>query len=171
MSLLDIVSTKKKAIVDQWYQRILATYPDPAARFLQQVDDAFANPVGHTIYQALDRLVEGFIQGDTSPEAMGAPLDAIIRIRAIQEFPPSEALAFIFQGKRIFKAVLAPEIQAGEADWEPLYAWLDSLALSGFDIYMQCRQQVYDLKVKEVKNRVGRLLERAELARREPVSR
>jgi hypothetical protein len=31
------------------------------------------------------------------------------------------------------------------------------------DIYTKCREKLYELRVKEVKNRVGRLIERANM--------
>lgn len=164
MNLLDIASTKKRSIVDKWYGQIIATYPEPTARFLEGEQDAFANPVGHTIYRALEGLVEGFFQGEAGSEAISAHLDSIIRIRAVQELSPSEALTFIFQGKQIFKEELAQEISAQKIAPERLEAWIDGLALDAFDLYMQCRQQVYELRIKEVKNRVSRLLERARLS-------
>jgi hypothetical protein len=40
---------------------------------------------------------------------------------------------------------------------------MDQVILLAFDIYTQCRQKISDIKVNEVRNQVGRLLERANL--------
>jgi hypothetical protein len=40
---------------------------------------------------------------------------------------------------------------------------IDDIALLAFDIYSQCRQKIYEIRVNEVKNQLGRLLKRANL--------
>jgi hypothetical protein len=45
---------------------------------------------------------------------------------------------------------------------------IDAAALLAFDVYSQCRQQIYDIRVKEVRNEYGRLLERANLIKEIP---
>jgi hypothetical protein len=40
---------------------------------------------------------------------------------------------------------------------------VDDLALFAFDIYMKCREKIYDLKAQEVKNATFRLLQQAKL--------
>ena len=38
---------------------------------------------------------------------------------------------------------------------------IDDLALLAFDIYMKCREKLYDIRANEAKNQVSRLLQRA----------
>jgi len=40
---------------------------------------------------------------------------------------------------------------------------IDSLALLSLDIYAKCREKLYEMRIKEVKNVQKRLLERAEM--------
>jgi hypothetical protein len=40
---------------------------------------------------------------------------------------------------------------------------IDDLALYAFDIYMKCREKIYELKANEAKNATFRLLQRAKL--------
>ena len=40
---------------------------------------------------------------------------------------------------------------------------IDEIALLAFDVYSACRQKISDIRVNEVKNQVGKLLERANL--------
>ena len=40
---------------------------------------------------------------------------------------------------------------------------IDDIALLAFDIYSQCRQKIYEIRVNEVKNQLGSLLKRANL--------
>jgi len=38
---------------------------------------------------------------------------------------------------------------------------IDGLALMAFNIYMQCRETLFDVRVNEIRSRVSRILERA----------
>jgi hypothetical protein len=40
---------------------------------------------------------------------------------------------------------------------------IDAMGLMSLDIYSQCREKLYQMRVKEVKNSVGRLIERANM--------
>jgi hypothetical protein len=67
------------------------------------------------------------------------------------------------------KNVIRGEIEAGEPvaaeELLNLESRIDALALISFDIYMTCREKIYELKANEVKNMTFRLLQRAKLVR------
>ncbi|PRR73623.1 RsbRD N-terminal domain-containing protein [Neomoorella humiferrea] len=156
-----VLRNRKREIVQKWYQAVLASYPAETARFLREEKDPFANPVGNTIYEGLTELYEAVV-GEIEGERLKACLDEIIRIRAVQEFLPSQALAFIFQ----LKPILEEELHAysGKNDaLKELEARLETVALLAFDVYMQCREQLWKIRVEEFKNRTARLLQRANL--------
>nr|WP_277998815.1 RsbRD N-terminal domain-containing protein [Moorella sulfitireducens] len=156
------MTRKKRVIVDKWFEKILETYPADTARFLREKEDPFGNPVGTTIYRGLEGLYEELCTGMDIAKVK-ACLDGIIRIRAVQDFTPSQAVAFIFHIKDVLKGELAGEIQEKGLSLEDLEDRLEELALLTFDIYMQCREQLWEIKVKEIKNRTSRLLQRANL--------
>jgi hypothetical protein len=90
----------------------------------------------------------------------------MIRIRAVQDFTPSQAVAFIFEVKKVVRKELASEILHDPHMREELAAWdsaVDDLVLFAFDIYMQCREKIYDLKANEARNLTFRLLQKAKL--------
>jgi len=165
----DIFESRKEAIVGKWCQVMLASYPPETARFLKEERNQFANPVGTTIYRGLEGLYEEILRGkEGDGEKVRACLDSIIRIRAIQDFSPSQALVFIFQLKQVIRQELAGAARGKSFSLQELEDRLDNLALLAFDIYMQCREQLYDLRVKEFKNRTARLLQRANLSENLP---
>ena len=88
-----------------------------------------------------------------------------MRIRAVQDFTPSQALSFIFPLKRIIREELCVEIAEKQLSDEmlSLESAIDNLALSAFDIYMKCREKIYDIKANEVKRSTFRLLQMANL--------
>ncbi len=120
----------------------MQSYPSAALPFLAGQDDPFRNPVGHTLRQSLTSLFEQ-LQGDMDANGIAPALDAIIRIRAVQDLTPSQAVEFLFLLKPIMRE-LAPE-----QDQVRLADRIDRLALMAFDKYMQCREQVAEVRWSE----------------------
>ena len=164
MNVENFLSQKKSTILKKWLDQILDTYPDDAKRFLKEQKDPFANPVGSTISKEIHHLYDQFLKG-VDPEKISPILDRIIRIRAIQDFSPSQAIAFIF----ILKGIIRDEFKPGSEEgptWDDLVVIenrIDQMALLGFDIYMKCREKLYEIRANEAKNQVSGLLRRAGL--------
>jgi hypothetical protein len=161
-------SERRAAIVQRWRELVLETYPPDASRFFQGEQDPFANPVGAAISQALAGLYDELRLGAPA-ERLSPLLDDIIRIRAVQDFSPSQAVGFVF----LLKAALREQL-AGEKQDQPLLrqelaefdSRIDALALLAFDIYQQCREQIFDIRVREAKSRsesAGRARERGKV--------
>ncbi|RJP67667.1 MAG: hypothetical protein C4532_14220 [Candidatus Abyssobacteria bacterium SURF_17] len=165
MKLHDLLLQKRPAILEKWFQAALETYPADTSRFLRREKDRFANPVGHAISYGMEGLLDQLFDGNDSAK-VSSLLDDIVRIRAVQDFSPSQAIGFIFTLKRIIRDVLQSEIRSGNASAEELFALearIDSMALASFDIYMGCRETIYELKATQVKNATLKLLERTNL--------
>lgn len=148
----------------RWFDTILETYPTDTQRFLQRQKDQFTNPVAHRISEGVEGLFDALLQGIDSNE-VSSFLDRIIRIRAVQDFSPSQAMAFIFLLKMVIREELKSEIRENRVSEELLKfeSRIDNLALLAFDIYMKCREQVYELRVSETKRMLYGLLKKANL--------
>lgn len=171
MDLNSLLKEKKSAFLRRWFNLIVETYPDESTRFLKHQKDRFANPVGHSLSQALDRLYEEVVSGVDAQRAAPA-LDQIIRIRAIQNFSPSQAVAFVFFLKTVVREALEEEIRQSGIKEELLVmeTRIDQLALLAFDQYMGCREKLYDLKANELRRQTYRLLQRAKIIGEPPAS-
>lgn len=162
MSSVKSLATKKKEILKSWFQATVNSYPADTARFLQGQNDPFANPVGKTTYESLDALVEALIQ-DAGREAMAAALDPILRIRAVQSFSPSAATSFVFSLKSIVRKHLPGAGGESAAMFERLDRRIDEMALTAFDIYVACREKIFELKATESRRQFFGSLKRAGL--------
>ncbi len=162
MKLTKLLAQKKAPIVGRWLDLIFETYPDDAQRFLTKQKDRFANPVGTTISKEIENLYDELIEG-LEPDRVSPLLDRIIRIRAIQDFSPSQALNFVFLLKKAIKKETSNEILEDNLseDLAIMESRIDDLALLAFDIYMNCREKLYDIRANEAKNQVSRLLQQA----------
>jgi hypothetical protein len=164
MNLKTHLMGKKTAILKKWFDAIADTYPGDTADFLKNKKAQFTNPVGYNIAEGIEGLFDALLQG-MIPDTVSGFLDAIVRIRAIQDFPPSEALSFIFQLKKVVRQELGEVLRNRElADELTVFeSAIDDLALFSFDIYMKCREKIYELKANEAKNMTFRLLQKARL--------
>ena len=142
------VLRKRGEVLDRWFQAVAATYPQETAVFLRREQDHFGNPVGHAVRMALALLFDGLAAGRPAAELAPA-LDGLVRIRAVQEFSPAAAVAFVFDLKPILRGE-CPAIT--EAERTELEAAIDRLALQAFDVYMQCRETLFQIRVREIKD-------------------
>ncbi|MGC8605690.1 MAG: RsbRD N-terminal domain-containing protein, partial [Desulfomonilaceae bacterium] len=76
----------------------------------------------------------------------------------------SDAVGFIFFLKKSIResvheemskdSILVGEVLAVESR-------VDSLALTAFDVYMKCREKLFEIRAMEIRNRTSRILDRA----------
>lgn len=164
MSLEEFLKEKRQAIVKRWFACIMDSYPSDARRFLTKEKDKFSNPVGSTIAAQIEVLYDELVTG-TDNEKLRASLDEIIRIRAVQDLEPSKAIGFVLELRDIVREQLDREgaLARFSKDRRVFEKRIDEAALAAFDIYSNRRKKIYDLRVNEVRNQVGRLLQRAGL--------
>ncbi len=162
--LKNLLLQRSSSILDRWLDELLETYPPDAKRFLKKQKDRFANPVGTTLSRELEFLYRELIQG-VEEERVSPILDRIIRIRAVQDFSPSQAVAFVFTLKGIIRSEVEREVREKgfESQLSELESSIDDLVLIAFDVYMKCREKIFDIRVREAHSHVSRLLRRAGL--------
>ena len=169
MDIKDLLTDKRSDIVRGWFDLILETYPQETAIFLKDQKDRFANPVGQTILSGIENLFDEIVNSP-DPEKVNEYLDNIIRIRAVQDFSPSDAIGFLFLLKNVIRDELLTDIRRHDLFEELLIteSGIDDLARTSFDIFMKCREKLYDLKANEVRNWTCRLLKRANMVKEVP---
>ena len=55
MELATLLEQKRKAILGQWFQLVIETYPRATSNFLAKQQDQFRNPVGHASAESHSR--------------------------------------------------------------------------------------------------------------------
>ena len=172
MTLDRLILQKKADILERWRQLILDTYPADSSHFLEQEKDRFANPIGSIISEGIEALYDELI-GGMNPDRLYACLDSIIRVRAVQDFSPSDAIAFIMYLKKVVREELESEIKEKRLFGELLKfeSRIDDMVLLTLDIYMKCREQIHEIRAKELRderNGALRLLARTHYKDEEP---
>jgi len=165
MQLATLLSQKKAAILGRWLTMIYESYPPETAIFLRKEKDRFDNPAGYRISEGLSGLYGALLQ-EMERDQILTFLDEIIRIRALQDFAPSQAMAFIFLLKNVIRQELAEEIQKENlaAEILDLESRIDGLALLGFDVYAKRREKLHEIRTGEMKARISAFMRKSGLS-------
>lgn len=164
MTLWNFLAHKKSALVKRWFDIVMEPYPAGTSGLLKNQEKQFTNPVGYTISHGLENILDKLIDEKGADfEAMVPFLDSIVRIRAVQDLKPSQALSFVFHLRNAIREELASDAKEFCEEMAVLESRIDAIALISFDIFVKCREKVYELKANEVKNRTFRLLQMANL--------
>ncbi len=143
------LTEKKRFIAGEWLQRVLETYPEDSSRLLRLERDPFRNPVGHALREGLSVLVEEIL-GAMDRSRITPALDGIVRIRAVQDFTAGQAVAFVFLLREVVRKHLGDhEELLGIAEQR-----IDELAVLAFDLFMACREKIYEIKANQLRRSV-----------------
>ena len=169
MGLEKLLVKKRDAIVADWFDLVSKTYAPDTAQFLKKNKDPFTNPIGGYLSKGLAGLFDQLISG-LDQESVRPLLDPIVRVRAIQNFSPSKAIAFVLIIKNIVRKHLAIDSKNKRLIIELLEFEdrVDAMSLFAFDIYIQCREKIFELKANEEKERVFKAFKRAGLIQEVP---
>lgn len=156
MDLAEAFRNHREKIVAKWVEFTLSTYGSSA--FFSREKDKFANPVGGVLKESLDELFVLLSKGAEQQKCI-PPLENIMAIRAVQEFSPSQAVAPLNGVKHITREVLAKDKERCHLIGE-LYDFefaVDLALLAAFDIYMQYRERLYQVRINEIRSGNSRL--------------
>lgn len=165
MNFLKLLEKNKDKIVKTWFDAVVKTYPAETSKMLNNHKDPFSNPIGTSTTQALNAVFDELLKG-VDHQAMVSFLDPAVRIRAVQNFTPAQAVSFVFFLKKIVRDIFSKEIsEAKISDKELLYfdQKVDEVVLIAFDIYMGCREQIFTYRANHVRSRTMNLLEKADI--------
>ena len=153
---------KKKEILADWRNIIFNSYPPDSVQFLKNEHDQFNNPIGSCIMEVTEDIYDGLIE-NVKIDQLFAALDRIIRIRSVQDYTPSQAIAFMNALKLAIRHK-CEDIDRDEnfRDFLDFEARIDRLTFLAFDIYMQCREKIYEIRVNDMKRQSAILFQRSQ---------
>lgn len=150
MILEQLLVQKRTQIVGKWFDLILDTYPEDTARFLKREKDRFINPVGYATYQSICEIYDALCQG-INLEKMINPTASIIKIRSVQDFSPSQNVIFCFLLKKAIREVGGSDLGNYNEELFRFESRIDDLALQAFNIYMENREILNEVRMNEIK--------------------
>ena len=162
MTFEAVLAERKAELSKRWADLILGTYPKETQKVWTRQKDRFQNPVGAAIFEATGALFDHLIEWQDAG-AIAASLDKLIRIRAVQDFTPSQAISFVFLLKKLLRDEFFKEMRKNGTleDLLRFEAKVDNLAMMSFDIYSKSREEIFRFRVEEVKRSQSNLLRKA----------
>ena len=156
----EIVARHRETVLECWRADVVSCYAPETVRFLRSERDAFANPVGAAVLRTTAGVLDALIAGD-EPADVADLVEAVVRIRAVQDMAASQAVEFTLQLRSAVEGTLA---EAGEpldrSQATVLNSWVDRLSLVAFDRYTHCRQQVFEIRIQQIRGRALQRMER-----------
>lgn len=151
MLLQELLIENKGEILDAWVDQVLATYPSDGARIFKKEKDQFANPVGVTVKTSLWDVYSLLFEKNEAEKIVPA-LEHLVRIRAVQTFAPSEAVSMAYILKKVVKGVCRKAKVTDLDGWLAFEEKADILAYTLFDLYVACRERLYQTRIAEIKS-------------------
>ncbi len=154
MQLKDLLDQKQDAIKQLWLDLVLKTYPPDSWEFFKSQKDRFQNPVGVTLSEQIDSLYN-FLLKDSPDDGISSLLEDFIKIRVVQDFTPSKAIGYILYLKQAVREILADDLNSSDIRKELLQyeAGIDELLLNTFDVYVDLRQKLFEIRTDELRRR------------------
>lgn len=156
MTLKELLAEKRAMILERWLDRTLETYPPDSRKLFREKKSPFSNPIGFTLREGVEKILQELIQ-PTGSDQTKAILEPVMKVRAVESLPPSKAVGFILSLKKVITEVLGEkEIENlfGQ-EWFDLNSRIDQMALQAFDLYLECREKVNRLRIKELRIRAA----------------
>ena len=163
-NLRELMRDNRKTLLDQWFHQFIGAYPPESVKYFERVENEFTNPIGSNVHKSLVAIFDELL-GEQDADKIYSDLEMIMRIKAVQDVTPSKAIAFVFGLKSIVRKSFTKEISNGTINLSELLDFfdaLDTIALLAFNIYVDSRELVYDMRVQELHQRVD-ILQKANL--------
>lgn len=162
-----MLAEKQNELADKWSQAVSGTYPFGTVGFLRTKSDPFINPVGKRNNVTAEAFVAALLADEPDLEELSAVIDEFIRVRAIQEFSPEDAIGIVLALKPIIYEVLGDKLTNyvkahGLKEFQLLEGRIDALSLLSFGAYTRCREKVANMRIDEFKRRHSQIIRQAE---------
>jgi len=164
MGLIEAMAARSEELAQKWADLVLGTYPAETQAVWRKNRDQFTNPVGHSILAATSELIPLLLTWNDA-EAVARSLDTLVKIRAVQDLSPGQALSFVFLLKKLLRQEFTAELST-KGELEELLRFetrVDNLAIIAFDLYVAARDQIARMRVEEVKRAHTNIVRRANL--------
>lgn len=166
MGLRDSFIKNRAKWISQWFEGFIRKYPFESSPFFKNTSDPFANPIGSIVKKGLHALFDLLTADNPGPDELRKILEPIIRVQAVQDFPPSAALSFLPEFRQIVKTGLKDrhDSSANKAEFLECLAYnIDTAMLIAFDLYIECTKKLYELRATQFRNSVRQLLIKKDL--------
>lgn len=151
---MGILQQNREKWLKKWLDTVFATYPAESVPFFKNTADAFANPVGATIKTGLTSLYDVLAEPQFDPDTAKKALEPVVKLRAVQEFTPTQALGFLYE----LKTIMGAGAESPREEKDEVFSRIDAAMLMAFDLYMENKRTIYSLRASQARDNVRQLL-------------
>ncbi|MFH1049528.1 MAG: RsbRD N-terminal domain-containing protein [bacterium] len=161
MEIINYLQENRNALIAKWQQAIIDTYPEGAGKFLSVNKNQFGNPIGFTLNQELPKIYDE-LTGKMDNAILNLSIESIIKLRAVQDFSPSEAVGFI----NLLKNIVVDETQAmmtKKSFIDSYFTFEKNIEIANgiaFEKYLEMKLKLSEIKINEVRKRNQRMVDR-----------
>jgi hypothetical protein len=161
MILKDFLAEKKTVILQRWFDRILEDYPPETQAFFRENKSPYSNPIGFTLRKGMEGIIDQILKPASGGEAR-AILEPVMKVRAVENLPPSKGGKFILPLREVISAIVSEARKQDPLgqEWLDLNSRITQLALLGMNLYSECREKVDQLRIRERERRGGGVRDR-----------
>jgi hypothetical protein len=156
----EMCRTEREQILAKWSEAVFASYPLDMTGFARTQEDPFRNPGGHAVRLALEEMYTAVSGGISSEKLLRDSLEMFVKLRAVQNFTPVQALGVVYLLKPLLRGRVLPAcLQNGLLDeYLEAESRLDAAALLACDIYTASRERIFEERVGEIKRSHAQLV-------------
>ena len=139
-SLNTLIVQNHEQILEEWlYLRLVIILKQKQSLITKQIDP-FQNPIRHQLHEGLKVILGNYKKkGKNYTEAM----EQICGILAIQDYPPSTAMALFYELKGIVRKLVKKTGVGFKAnDWVEFNSCIETMTLEAFDCYCAQRESM-----------------------------
>lgn len=155
----------KEKILSQWLADFLRHHSIDAIGVSRTVNDRFLNPVGHVIKNANIHLYDAILGNDIDAKEISSHMQELMRVQAVQQLSPAQALAPFTALKQHIYTLTEHSLKDKTLfkQYLEIINRIDTLMLMAFDIYVQDKENLFQIRVKELKSAQSQILRFAQL--------
>ncbi len=155
--LKDICKENEEKILLSWLNDFFHHHKLDDIGVSRTITDKFLNPVAFTIKASTKEIFPAIIGDDVEPDTIKFHLDEILKIQAIQQLSPAQALLPLITIKNHIYAFTNNDAKL-ISEFKEMTDRLDTLLLMAFDIFTQEKEKIYRIRVNELKSAQSQVL-------------
>lgn len=161
----EVLRAHERELLAGWFEQMMQSYPVEARKYFKKINSDFTNPVGANLYHSLEKLLHTLLSDAPDADAVNESVYMILRIKAVQEVLPSQAVSFVPALKQVVEQVCGKALKEADVsfqEWLDFYSDLDTVALYAFDNYSESRELIYKMRLDQIRQ-TNDILVRAQL--------
>ena len=161
MKLQELLKKNRESLIADWEDIILGEYAPETFRIFKKQKNRFANPIGHKVSHGVAELFD--VICDESDKEVDTPaLNEMLKVRALQPITAAEALFFLFDIKLLVEKICQKQgMDKLYKEFLVFCTRVDATAIAMFDIFTNCRQRVYQVRLNEYRTKRSIIIDNA----------